>query len=363
MKRALIILLIAVICYVGYLFIDKDSILSILPLYKKAKTQIEIQYLTIMAKRGNTKAQAELAQLYYDGNVITQDFKKALNLAMIAADKGNAKAQSIIGDCYRYGLSTTKNDSIAFNYFNLAAKQGCSEAQLQLGNFYSNSDSFQNFRKAFYWYSLAAAQHDVYAMYQLAQFYYLGLGVNKDKKEGYKLFMQISQNNNQHQVSSKYVILHQIGNCFAEGYWGEKKSYSEALKWYLMCAKQGDKYAQRDLGDLYYRGLGTERNYQQAEKWYRLAAAQGDAYAQKNLCIAYYEGNGVIIDYKEAYYWALLANACTTEKDFLVYKTYPYTTILDKIAEKLSPKQIHKIQLRANKWVKAINRKESHKLF
>ena len=81
---------------------------------------------------------------------------------------------------------------------------------------------------------------------------------------------------------------------------GVKKNYKEALKWYILSAKQGYPSAQYNVGFMYHSGKGTEQNYKEALKWYELSAKQGKAKAMNNLGHMYLEGNGVLQDYKKA---------------------------------------------------------------
>jgi TPR repeat protein len=74
-------------------------------------------------------------------------------------------------------------------------------------------------------------------------------------------------------------------------------------------AKQGDAYAQYNLGVAYAFGQGVPEDNKEAVKWYRLAAEQGHASAQYNLGLAYVKGKGVPEDTVIAYAWANLAGA------------------------------------------------------
>ena len=85
------------------------------------------------------------------------------------------------------------------------------------------------------------------------------------------------------------------------------KNYREALNCYQLSANLGNKFAQNNLGYLYYKGQGVEQDYPTAIKWFQLSAAQGNAMAQTNLGIAYAKGLGVTQNYNEAVNWFRLA--------------------------------------------------------
>jgi TPR repeat protein len=61
------------------------------------------------------------------------------------------------------------------------------------------------------------------------------------------------------------------------------KKYSEAYLIFLPLAEQGDVKSQSFLATLYYNGYGITENYNEAIKWYTLAAKKGDRYAINSL--------------------------------------------------------------------------------
>ncbi len=81
------------------------------------------------------------------------------------------------------------------------------------------------------------------------------------------------------------------------------QNHTEAVRWYLLAAGQGNAEAQSALGDMYHSGRGVPRNYDEAATWYRRAAEQGVATAQNNLAVMYDKGDGVPQDYAKALKW------------------------------------------------------------
>ena len=81
--------------------------------------------------------------------------------------------------------------------------------------------------------------------------------------------------------------------------------YEKAFKWYEKAAELGDKDAQRDLGTLYYDGIGVERDYSKAFKWMKKSAEgeDGDPQAQSFLGAYYAEGTGTDYNTEEAIKW------------------------------------------------------------
>ena len=72
---------------------------------------------------------------------------------------------------------------------------------------------------------------------------------------------------------------------------------------YREMAKQGDAWAQYNLGLIYQEGCGVSKDDAQAVYWYQKAAEQGLIAAQNKLGYMYEEGRGVSKDYTQAVYW------------------------------------------------------------
>jgi TPR repeat protein len=84
---------------------------------------------------------------------------------------------------------------------------------------------------------------------------------------------------------------------------GIAEDYAEAVKWYHKAADQGNAEAQFNLALMYDNGKGVPENDSEAVKWYRKAAADGDQAAQFNLGYMYDHGEGTPEDDKEAVKW------------------------------------------------------------
>ena len=83
-----------------------------------------------------------------------------------------------------------------------------------------------------------------------------------------------------------------LGVMYGDGQ-GVPQDYKTAVKWYILAAVQGYAKAQYNLGVMYDKGRGVPQNENTALKWYRLAAEQGDSRAQYNLDEMFDKGRGV----------------------------------------------------------------------
>jgi len=80
------------------------------------------------AKEGNVKAQYNVAKLYYDGNGVKQNYRKALYWYVQASDQEYAKAYAQIGLMYCKGEGVLKSYKKAVPYIQLAFDNGCKYA-------------------------------------------------------------------------------------------------------------------------------------------------------------------------------------------------------------------------------------------
>jgi uncharacterized protein len=108
------------------------------------------------------------------------------------------------------------------------------------------------------------------------------------------------------------ALLWSVGIAFAGVYEdGEKylarKDYKHALGAFHEASARGDAPAQRQLGFMYYRGLGVAQDNAKALEWFVKAARQGDLESQVNLGIMYENGLGVVHDDAQSAYWFRMA--------------------------------------------------------
>lgn len=83
----------------------------------------------------------------------------------------------------------------------------------------------------------------------------------------------------------------------------ESGNYKEALKQFLLIAKDGSANALNAVGVYYYEGKACTRNYQQAFSYFQKAANLGYASAMRNLGDCYNFGHGVSKNLEKAIYW------------------------------------------------------------
>ena len=100
----------------------------------------------------------------------------------------------------------------------------------------------------------------------------------------------------------KPIAQKNLGFMFYNGL-GVQKDYKVAAKWFRKSAEQGNAKAQHNLGVSYENGHGVPKDFKSAVEWYRKSAENGHSGAQYNLGIMHVEGRGVPRDYIRALMW------------------------------------------------------------
>ena len=114
-----------------------------------------LKYFLKSAKRGNDKAQEELALIYYS----EKKYKKAFAWFLKSAIQGNVESQYMTALLYSTGEGTEINNNEYFKWMHKAALQEYAEAQYFTGQAYFEGKGVeQNCEEGMKWYIKAARQ-------------------------------------------------------------------------------------------------------------------------------------------------------------------------------------------------------------
>jgi TPR repeat protein len=83
----------------------------------------------LRAQQGDAAAQADLAEMYYHGEGVQQDYSEALRWYRKAADHENAKGQYGLGLIYYHGHGVTLDLGEALRWYRKSADQGYAKAE------------------------------------------------------------------------------------------------------------------------------------------------------------------------------------------------------------------------------------------
>ena len=120
------------------------------------KADSEYKEIERQAKGGDITKQIKLAEMYYKGEGVTQDYTKAFEWYSKAAAQGNSDAQVNLGDMYYTGDGVAKDYTKAFEWFTKAAEQNNADAQFRIALMYSRGEGVpQDYVYALKWLYLA----------------------------------------------------------------------------------------------------------------------------------------------------------------------------------------------------------------
>lgn len=112
-----------------------------------------------------------LAEMYFYGRGVKQNYSKAFELYKFAAINGcNFNACFRMGEMYEYGYGVAVDNQSAIKCYTKAATNGNVVAMSKLGLIYETGELVeQNYSEAKYWYDSAAQQGDAFAAAKLEE--------------------------------------------------------------------------------------------------------------------------------------------------------------------------------------------------
>lgn len=267
-----------------------------------------------LVEKDNSEALLELASLYEEGRIVTQNHSEAIRLYQKAAQAlnnaaaaGETEAMVQLGSLYVTGNGVPTNRAEGIQWYQKAVSLGSTRAMIALGNAtgnatflidpdtglpaWINKDSLQ-------WYQKAAESGDTEAMSELVWC------SDKNPTTGQPVSLHWARKLAEFGCPEEMLSL---GGTYLLH--GERvpQDYAEAMKWYRRAAEIGYKDAQYELARLYDQGVGVTADKTEAAKWYTKAAEQGVRRAQFYLGVQYNTGEGVTKDQQKAFQWFLKA--------------------------------------------------------
>jgi len=157
---------------------------------KRLAAVAEIGALIPVAKKGDVKAQYQLAGLYYRGKYAARDLPAAFEWFSKAAEKGHTGAQYAVGAMYAKGEAVPQSYFRAAEWYKLSSNLGHNpEAQLALGHLYFKGQGVpHDYAEALDWYTKAARQGQPVAQHYLGAMYAEGWAGEFDAVRAYQWF-------------------------------------------------------------------------------------------------------------------------------------------------------------------------------
>ncbi|RHZ45510.1 hypothetical protein Glove_673g43 [Diversispora epigaea] len=191
---------------------------------------------------------------------------------------------SLVGFFYRHGVGTLVDYEMAFEMYSLAVDE--SEYDI-----IEDSESLST-------YDLFKRDNQSIGQISLGLLYYNGLGLKKDEKKAFQIFMDAAENGSSWAQSC-------IGYCYNSGRGVDEKDDKKALEWNHKSANNGNLVGQCNLGYCFQDGLGVELDEAKGFQLYLQSAQAGNIEAGYVLAHCYENGKGVEKNEKLAFDWYL----------------------------------------------------------
>lgn len=265
-----------------------------------------LDYYQQAAGNGVIMSMVDLGQLYYDGDIVKQDYSIANYWFEKAANSynGNYLAFAHLGEAYHHGLGKEVNYDKAKEYYEKALDAGEDAVLFWYGEIYYDEEQYedalkkfqraavdgnefqnkaedrigdlyhdgrgveQNFDKAVEWYEKAAEHGNVDSMCSLAVMYITGDEVEKDERRA--LYWMLEAANN-----GSISAMENLGKMYSNGDCVVKDDVA-ALAWYKKSAEHGNSDAMFSVGSFYYRGIAVDEDMSQAKEWFIKAWEAGN---------------------------------------------------------------------------------------
>ncbi|KAH7045046.1 Sel1 repeat protein [Linnemannia elongata] len=306
------------------------------------------------AEQGDASAQCSLAILYKSGDGVLEDSIKAVEWYQKAAEQGDANAQCNLGILYMNGDGVPQDFIKGVELFVKSAEQGNTIGQLKLGMAYREGQGIErDLEEARRWCERAAREgKNAMGLALLGALYHLGgkedETIEPDLAKARELYL-LALETDPAIVSHLGDLLENVEQRIALRDDARimrilNKDDSEAVRWFLKPAEQGNLNAQDEIGEMNKNGEGIEieatvasvwypkateavqglanaqngigvifkqgtssspQDYSMAVKWFREAAEQGNSRGELRIGVAYYYGEGVEHDYEQDYEQAI----------------------------------------------------------
>ncbi len=260
-------------------------------------------YVEKAANLGIPSYMYRLAEYYRDGIGIDKDLKeserwfkrfsqsniinhkvRALSYLRSILPSDRETYNKILNSTIDNALNSTLSELVSYSYLNgsstyeyinklaTIASESNSDAMRRLGNYYYDGIGVEkDLEKAFMWYRRGAKFGDMSCVSRLGEMFRDGKGTPADLTEAIRNYLIAARLGNAGAVNSIVTL------CESHPELG-RDPVLEAIGILSSMAEGGNSDAMRRLGNYYYDGIGVEKDLEKAFMWYRRGAKFGDFY-------------------------------------------------------------------------------------
>ena len=239
------------------------------------------QNLELKARSGNVTAMYNLAEQYYKGVGMLQDYKQAFVWYKQAGDKGNLEACYMTATMYEDGLGCNQNYTNAFNYYLKAAERGHEKSQLKVATMFdAGLGTRQSVSRAYLWYRVCAEREEGLAQRRIGDCYLIGEVVEENWQESVYWYEKAIKNNDTVAMAYLAYILSSNGSIAPD--------YERAYNLTTSCLEKVPM-AQYVYAELLQNGYVEAKDENKAWKYYKLAANNGILQAKEVVALKNYQ--------------------------------------------------------------------------
>jgi len=229
--------------------------------YKLAKiyeeeNELEKEFITLIKghNNGDLKSSQKLGIMYYNGEGVKKDNKKALEYMLVAIEDEDPHSLYIIGTIY-----LNEYRELGMEYLKKAYDKGSHYAAEILASEYfinilNNEKVDEKELIEYIDFAIEKDFHD--AIYYKGLTYIYGIGEDINKEKAFTHFLKAAEKG-----SEKAMI--KLGNCYLHGVF-VKENIKEAIRWFNNAIEFNNLEAIMSLIEIYEKGIGIEPNYERA---------------------------------------------------------------------------------------------------
>jgi len=247
--------------------------------YKATDFAKAFQLVQPLANQGNSRAQFDLAGLYYAGKGAPHDEAQAFAWYKKSAEQGFAPAEKALGERYMEGAGVARDNAQALAWIRKAADQHYGPAELEMGLVAfvaaGDDDKAQAAAKtdSEAWQRKAAEDGDLQAMLMIAMELRLQDDSSAHAEEALKWLHKAA-------YLGSVQAMEQIANACAHGS-GVKEDHVEAARWYVMAAEHGSASAATQLAMLNGAAFGQHGDPVKGHMWADISKVRLEAKSQQ----------------------------------------------------------------------------------
>ncbi|MGI9548452.1 MAG: trypsin-like peptidase domain-containing protein [Bdellovibrionales bacterium] len=237
--------------------------------YKKA-----LKWSERAAQQGFVLAQYHLAYRFYS----LKSYKEAIKWLELASQNGYKTSMNLLGSMYYQGQGVPQDYKKAMKFFKAASSQkSITDSKYTIASMYARGEGVsKNHKEAIRWHQLAVESGSLKSLAILGAYYYFGTDETpQDYKKAFKYFKTAAQ----HGSKEVYYFLG-VMHYEAEGV---PQNYKKAMELFGISARQGSSNAKYMLGLMYSQGQGAPQDTKISIGLMKQAAQQGNKQAQKYL--------------------------------------------------------------------------------